>query len=89
MPTTVEAGYPGSEYNFWVGLLVASKTPRETVDRLNQEVNKVLQLPEVRERIEKLGADVLMMPLPEFEAMIRQELVENEKLLKAAGMKPN
>ena len=89
LPTTVEAGYPGSEYNFWVGMLAAAKTPRETVDRLNQEVNRVLQQPDVRERIEKLGAEVLMMPLPEFEAMIRQELVENEKLLKAAGVKPN
>ena len=87
VPTTVEAGYPGSEYNFWVGLLVASKTPRETVDRLNQEVNKVLQVPEVRERIERLGADVLAMPLPEFEAMIRQEFEDNAKLVKAAGIK--
>jgi len=87
VPTTVEAGYPGSEYNFWVGLLVASKTPRETVNRLNQEVNKVLQAPEVRDRIERLGADVLIMPLSEFEAMIRQEFEDNAKLVKAADIK--
>ena len=89
LPTTVEAGYPGSDYNFWVGMLVAAKTPRETVERLNQEVNRVLQTPEVRERTEKLGAEVLMMPLPAFEAMIRQELIDNEKVLQAAGVKRN
>jgi tripartite-type tricarboxylate transporter receptor subunit TctC len=89
LPTTAEAGYPGAEYNFWVGMLVAAKTPRGTVERLNQEVNKVLQMPDVRERTEKLGGEVLMMPLPAFEAMIRQELADNEKLLKAAGIKRN
>jgi tripartite-type tricarboxylate transporter receptor subunit TctC len=89
LPTIAEAGYPGAEYNFWVGMLVAAKTPRGTVERLNQEVNKVLQMPDVRERTEKLGGEVLMMPLPAFEAMIRQELADNERLLKAAGVKRN
>jgi tripartite-type tricarboxylate transporter receptor subunit TctC len=89
LPTTAEAGFPGAEYNFWVGMLVAAKTPRGTVERLNQEVNKVLQMADVRERTEKLGGEVLTMPLPAFEAMIREELAENEKLLKAAGVKRN
>jgi len=88
VPTTVEAGYAGSDYNFWVGLLVAAKTPNETVERLHQEVTKVLQLPEVRERIEKLGASVLIMSRAQFEAMIKQELLENAKLVQAAGIKP-
>ncbi len=89
IPTTVEAGYPGSDYNFWVGLLVASRTPRTTVDRLHQEVAKAMQAPEVRERVAKLGAEILAMSQSEFGAMIRQELADNAKLAHAAGIKPN
>ena len=87
VPTTVEEGYPGSDYNFWVGLLVASKTPRETVERLNDEVNKVMQLGDVRERLERLGAEVLTLSRADFETMIREEFEENAKLVKAAGIK--
>jgi tripartite-type tricarboxylate transporter receptor subunit TctC len=48
-----------------------------------------VQSPDVRERLVKLGADPLSMPLAEFEAMIQQELVENAALIKAAGIKAN
>ena len=89
VPTTVEAGYVGSDYNFWVGLLVAAKTPPETVNRLHDEVTRVLQLSTVRERIEKLGAEVLTMSRTDFEAMIGRELDENAKLAKAAGINAN
>jgi len=89
LPTTVELGYPNSDYNFWVGALVSSKTPRPIVERLNREFNAAVQSPDVRERLVKLGADPLTMSLPEFEAMINQELVENAQLIKAAGIKAN
>jgi tripartite-type tricarboxylate transporter receptor subunit TctC len=87
VPTTVEAGYPNSDYNFWVGALVAAKTPRDIVQRLNREINAAVSAPDVRERFQKLGTDPLTMSLPEFEAMIREELESNAKLIKAAGIK--
>jgi tripartite-type tricarboxylate transporter receptor subunit TctC len=89
LPTTVELGYPKSDYNFWVGALVSSKTPRAIVERLNREFNAAVQSPDVRDRLIKLGADPLTMSLPDFEAMIQQELVENAQLIKAAGIKAN
>jgi len=89
LPTTVELGYPKSDYNFWVGALVSSKTPRPIVERLNREFDAAVQSPEVRDRLIKLGADPLTLSLPEFEAMINQELVENAQLIKAAGIKAN
>jgi tripartite-type tricarboxylate transporter receptor subunit TctC len=89
LPTTVEAGFPNSDYNFWIGALVSSKTPREIVQRLNREFNAALQLPDVRERTLKLGVDPLPMSLEEFDAMIRKELHDNAELIKAAGIKPN
>jgi tripartite-type tricarboxylate transporter receptor subunit TctC len=89
LPTTVELGYPNSDYNFWVGALISSKTPRPIVERLNREFNAAVQAPDVRDRLIKLGADPLTMSLPDFEAMINRELVENAALIKAAGIKAN
>jgi tripartite-type tricarboxylate transporter receptor subunit TctC len=89
LPTTVEAGYPNSDYNFWIGALVAAKTPRQIVERLHQEINTLVQSPEISDRIRKLGADPLTMTLAEFDAMIQRELAENAQLIKAAGIKPN
>jgi tripartite-type tricarboxylate transporter receptor subunit TctC len=87
VPTTVEAGYPNSDYNFWVGALVSSKTPREIVQRLNREFTAIVNAPDIRERFLKLGADPLTMPQPEFEAMIREEFESNARLIKAADIK--
>jgi tripartite-type tricarboxylate transporter receptor subunit TctC len=87
VPTTVEAGYPNSDYNFWIGALVAAKTPRDIMARLNKEINAAVASPDVRERFLKLGVDPLSMSLPDFEAMIKQELVSNAQLIKAAGIK--
>jgi len=87
LPTTVEAGYPNSDYNFWVGALVSSKTPRAIVERLHKEINALVQSPEIDGRIRKLGADPLSLTVAEFDSMIQRELVENAKLIKAAGIK--
>ena len=89
LPTTVEAGYPNSDYNFWVGALVPAKTPRDIVERLHREINAAVQSPEISDRIRKLGADPLVMSVAEFEAMIQRELAENARLIKAAGIKAN
>jgi tripartite-type tricarboxylate transporter receptor subunit TctC len=87
VPTTVEAGYPNSDYNFWIGALVAARTPRDILARLNKEINAAVASPDVRERFQKLGVDPLSMSLPDFEAMIKNELVANAQLIKAAGIK--
>lgn len=89
LPTTVEAGYPNSDYNFWVGALVPTKTPREIVQRLHREFNAAVNAPDVREKIVKTGADPLSLTLPEFEAMIAAEFESNGKLVKAANIKGN
>jgi len=89
LPTTVEAGYAGSDYNFWLGTLVAAKTPRPIVERLHKEINALVQSPEINDRIKKLGADPLTLSIAEFQAMIDRELVENAELIKKAGIKAN
>lgn len=89
LPTTVEAGYPNSDYNFWVGALMSARTPREIVERLHKEINALVQSPEINDRIRKLGADPLSLTLAEFDAMIRRELEENAQLIKKAGITAN
>ena len=89
LPTTVELGYPNSDYNFWIGALIAAKTPREIVERLHKEINALVQSPEINDRIRKLGADPLSLTLAEFDAMIRRELEENAQLIKKAGITTN
>ena len=89
LPTTEEAGYPNSAYNFWLGTLVAAKTPRPIIERLHNEINALVQSPDISDRIKKLGADPLSLSLSEFQAMIDRELKENAELIKKAGIKAN
>jgi tripartite-type tricarboxylate transporter receptor subunit TctC len=87
VPTTLELGYPNSDYNFWVGALVASKTPRAIVDKLHADITAEVQSPAISEAIRKLGCDPLPMSVKEFEALIARELEENAALIKRAGIK--
>lgn len=86
VPTTAEAGVPGSEFNFWIGMMAPAKTPREIVNRLHDEVVKALATPEVKDRFEKLGADAWTLKPEQFDAYIRDEIKSNAVLVKAAGL---
>jgi tripartite-type tricarboxylate transporter receptor subunit TctC len=84
--TTLEAGIANSDYNFWVGMAVPSKTPREVINRLHAETAKALESAEVRASMAKLGAEPMLMKLEEFDAYIRKEIKTNAALVKAAGI---
>lgn len=86
VPTTAEAGVPGSEFNFWIGMMAPAKTPREIVDRLHAEVEKALASPEVKERFAKLGADPWTLKPRQFDAYIKEEIASNADVVKAAGL---
>ncbi len=88
VPTTAEAGVPGSEFNFWIGMMAPAKTPRDIVNRLNEEVLKALASPEVKARFANLGADAWTLKPEQFDAYIKDEIVSNAKLVKAAGLAP-
>ena len=89
VPTTLELGYPNSDYNFWVGALVAAKTPRAIVDKLHDDITALVESPEVNDHIRKLGCDPLPMSVKEFEALIAKELEENAALIKRAKITAN
>jgi tripartite-type tricarboxylate transporter receptor subunit TctC len=88
VPTTAEAGVPGSEFNFWIGMMAPAKTPRAVVNRLHDEVAKALASPEVKERFLKLGADAWTLKPEQFDAYIKDEIASNATLVKAAGLSP-
>ena len=89
LPTTIEAGYPDSDYNFWVGVFLPAKTPGEIVSRLYRETVAAVQVPEVKERLQRLGAEPLTMPPEQFDAYVKQELRTNAVLVKEAGITGN
>ena len=89
LPTTIEAGYPNSDYNFWVGLFAPAKTPRDIVNRVYKETVAAVQAPEMTERLARLGAEPLTMPPDRFDAYVRNELKTNAVLVKEAGITGN
>jgi tripartite-type tricarboxylate transporter receptor subunit TctC len=86
VPTTAEAGVPGSEFNFWIGMFAPAKTPAAIVNRLQEEVVKALATPEVKERFAALGADAWTLEPAQFDAYIREEVRSNAALVRAAGL---
>ncbi len=89
VPTTAEAGVPGSEYTFWVGMLAPSGTPRAVVDKLNAEVVKILNNKEFKTKLDNIGADPMPMTPAAFDTFIRSETEAVAKLVQAAGIKAN
>jgi tripartite-type tricarboxylate transporter receptor subunit TctC len=89
LPTTLEAGFPDSDYNFWVGLFAPAKTSRSVIERLHRAASAALQSPEVRERLPKLGAESMAMTPGELDALVRDELATNAVLVKAAKISAN
>jgi tripartite-type tricarboxylate transporter receptor subunit TctC len=87
VPTTVEAGFPKSEYVFWVALLAPAGTPKAVIDRLNAEALKALASPEVKEKLAVLGAEPMPMSPSAFDAFIRSETARMAEIVKAAGIK--
>ena len=88
VPTTAEAGYPAAQYMFWGGLSAPAKTPRPIIDRLHDETQKVLELPEVRERLAKVGVQPQPMSVDEFDAFFRDDVTATIKLGKDAHIEP-
>ena len=88
VPTSIEAGVPGSDYTLWVGMIVASATPPAIIKRLHEEALKALASPEIKERMAKLGAEPLTMTPEAFNAYIKTEMESAAKVAKAADLKP-
>jgi tripartite-type tricarboxylate transporter receptor subunit TctC len=87
IPTTVEAGFPNSEYDFWVGLWAPKNTPRAIVDRLNAETVKALQNPAVKAKLANIAGEPMPMTAAQYDDFVSKEIDLNTTLAKAAGVK--
>lgn len=87
--TSIEAGYKDSDYNFWNGILAPSKTPKAIIDRLNAEVTAALAMPEVQKNLQLQGVEPSPVTPAEYDAQIRQEITDNVRIAKAAGVELN
>jgi tripartite-type tricarboxylate transporter receptor subunit TctC len=88
LPTIAEAGVPGYESSTWFGPLAPARTPREIIVRLNAELVKILQRPDVRARFAADGVEALGSTPEEFGAYIKSEIERWGRVIKAAGVRP-
>ncbi|MEA2969859.1 MAG: hypothetical protein QOE78_3120 [Alphaproteobacteria bacterium] len=89
LTTTLEAGYPDSDYTFWIGVFVPSQTPAEIVAKLHQELQMALQAPAVKDKLAALGVEPMPLTTAAFGAQVKEEISRYATFAKAAGLKPN
>lgn len=87
LPTVAEAGVPGYAFDPWFGLLTTAKTPRPVLGKLNQEVIRILGLPDVKERLLALGAEPTPTTPEQFDAHVRSEVAKFTKIVREANIK--
>ncbi|SRR5258706_108085 len=88
VPTPAEAGIKGTESPLWFGLWGPAKMPAELVNKINADVRKALTDPVVKERLVNSGNETMEMSAQEFARLVRSELDDYSKVLKAAGVMP-
>ena len=87
LSTIAEAGVPGFEAMTWHGVLTTGGTPPAIVNKLSAEINRILQLPDVRERLGTLGAEIIGGTPKEFADHIQREIPKWAKVIKDAGVR--
>ena len=89
VPTVAEAGVPGYEATIWLGVMAPAGTPKPVVDKLNAEINKVIERPDVKEAWAKQGAVPMVMSPAEFDKYLRDDIEKWAKVVQQSGIKAN
>jgi len=85
LPTVAEAGVPGFDAIAWHGVVVPARTPQKVIARLNGDINKVLQMPDMRERLTTLGAEIIGGEPKQLTDYMRVEIPRWAKVIKDSG----
>src|SRR5215475_1010547 len=88
VPTIAEAGVPEFNATLWVGFMAPAATPQPVVDKLNQEITKILARPDIRESWEKTGATPIVMTQPEFKAFMDAQVAKWANVIKTNRIPP-
>jgi len=90
LPTLEESGLKGFDMTTWWGVMAPAKTPQPVVERLNSEIFRILENPEVRERLRAMGSETPTIRSPEaFTAFVASELTTYAELVRRSGAKPD
>jgi len=85
VPTIDEAGVPGYESTIWLGVMAPAGTPKPIIDKLNAEIVKIINLPDVKEAWAKQGAVPMPMTPEEFDKYLRQDIEKWAHVVKVSG----
>jgi tripartite-type tricarboxylate transporter receptor subunit TctC len=88
IPTLLEAGYPNSDLDFWIGIFAPAGTPNAIVARLNREIGTAMANPAVREKLASQGVDPMTMGFGEFQQFVDVESISMRALTTALNIKP-
>src|SRR5258706_3664258 len=88
LPTVAESGLPGYEALGWFGLLAPVRTPQSIIDSLSADANRVLNDPDIKKKMQAVGADPSGNTPEEFARFIRDDQAKWAKLMREAGIKP-
>lgn len=88
VPTVAEAGVSGYVFDPWYGMLAPAKTPKALLTKLSGEIARIVELPEVKERLHALGADPAPTTPDQFDAYVRTEVAKFKRIVQDAGIKP-
>jgi len=86
VPTVQEAGVPGFDVSVWYGVFAAAGTPQPIVQKLNAEFIRAMNVPEVKERVEALGYQVVGSTPAQLDAHVRSEITRWARVVKEAGV---
>lgn len=87
LPTVAEAGVPGYESLSWTGIAVPKQTPPAIVARLNQQLDKILAMPDIQRKLEQMGVEAVGGPPERFADHIKAESAKWGKLIETAGIR--
>src|SRR3954470_9674694 len=88
VPTVAESGYPGFDASLWLALVAPAGTPQPIIERLNKELAALIATPEMRDALDKAGAEPRSGTPAQLAALIRDGIPKYGKVIKAAGVKP-
>jgi tripartite-type tricarboxylate transporter receptor subunit TctC len=89
VPTIAEAGIPEYNATIWIGVMAPAGTPKEIVDLLNREINKILGRPDIKESWQRQGANTMAMTPDEFGAYVQSEIERWAKVIRANNIGVN
>jgi tripartite-type tricarboxylate transporter receptor subunit TctC len=87
VPTIAEAGLPGAQVLIWYGVVAPVATPKEVVARLNREIVRIMQAPDLREKFSQQGIDPETSTPEQFAQLIREEYARWTKVIRTTGIK--